>query len=331
MFIERNDLHKFYDFVNCIFFESKFNIKCLSSLTARYSLFLAGIEFKRCFLLFDFFYFIFYVYKNWKSDFIFVREFNTVIFFVNALFLLPFRRKIILNVNHNFQRACTSVIHKTIIIFLDRLGFRFFCFEDSSLCFTLRHKVIEIPFLVESRPNSLSENKPITIGVVGAVRAEKNIDILLCKLDEVKIKFPDVVFLLGSDDIKLNFVYEKKGWTVLDTTDYVTYISAIEQSDLLVFNYDKRAYYYRHSGVITDAILNGKVVVVPQYPYFVKQITNPVKVGVSFSSIDNISLAINDALQLLDSNNKSRQYELYCYHRSLNSIVSSLDEQLSSL
>ena len=328
MFIKEKDLHKFYDFVHPIFFESKFNIKCLCSLTARYSLFFAGIEFKKCFLLFDFFYFIFYSYRNRKSDFIFVREFNTVIFFINALFLFPLRKKILLNVNHNFQRACSSVIHRKIIIFLDRLGFRFFCFEDSSLCFRLRNKIVEIPFLVEPHEKIVNESKPITIGVVGAVRTEKNINVLLSKLDEVKFNFPNIIFLLGSDDVKLNCVYEQKGWTVLDTTDYATYLSAINQSDLLVFNYDEKSYRYRHSGVITDAILNDKVVIVPQYPYFVKQITNPVSVGVSFSSLDNISVAINDALQLLSSKHKSSQYELYCSYRDLNSVVSSLDRQL---
>lgn len=332
MIFIKNDKHKFYNFINEIFSKSVYDFFILKTLASQFEVKYGKFFFKHTLMLLDVFYITYFCYKNSNKSFIFMREFNTISFLINSVLLFPIRKKILINVNHNFQRACSSKLHAFIIKFLDFMGFIFFCFEDSSLCFKLKHHIIEIPFLVE---NNLTKNeinaKAITIGVVGSVRPEKNIEELLIKLDDIKCHFPEVVFLLGSDDSKLNHEYELKGWTVLDTKSYDNYIRAIDGSDILVFNYDANAYRYRHSGVITDAIINNKMVIVPEYPYFVKQINSPVEVGVSFSSLDVLDDAIEKAFKLANSSNRMFTHNCYCEHRSLNRIVSSLDRQLGAI
>ncbi len=336
MLFHFNDKHKFYNFITNVFMASKYDFFVVKTLSSQYESKVFSKAFKKLLLLVDVFYVLFFIYRNSNKDYIFIREFNTIPFAFSSLFLFPIRKKILLNVNHNFQRATSSELHKICISLLDKLGFVFFCFEGGSLPFKLKNHVVEIPFLIDCGLGNEKlfvpvDKKALTIGVVGSIRPEKKIEELLQKLDLIKQKFPQIVLLLGSDDTKLNYEYERKGWTVLDTKLYDNYIRAINDSDVLVFNYDANAYRYRHSGVITDAIINNKIVIVPEYPYFVKQINSPVEVGVSFSSLDVLDETIENAFKLANSSNRMFAHNCYCESRSLNKVVSSLDRQLESV
>lgn len=336
--ITSKDRHGFYNFCNELFSCSDFNIFILKTLSSRFFFKWSKLNFIILFV--DAFYILVKCYKSiMKYDFIFMREFNTIPFSLFAFFLIPIRKKVLLNVNHNFQRASTSSFHRCAILFLDFLGFRFFCFEDSTVPFKLKNKIIEIPFLISSSQqmtttnfstNTNTNTNTNTIGVVGAIRSEKNIQELLVILDQLRSDFPNVNFMLGTDDLVLNKIYQDKGWITLDTTTYNGYISAINKSDILIFNYSENAYRYRHSGVITDAIINNKIVIVPSYPYFVKQITNPVNVGISFSTYDELDSAIQDAIKLANCYDRVSLYNHYCEYRNLKKVVSSLNCQLGS-
>lgn len=330
--ITSKDRHVFYNFCNELFSCSDFNIFILKTLSSRFFFKWSNLNFIILFV--DAFYILVKCYKStMKYDFIFMREFNTIPFSLFAFFLIPIRKKVLLNVNHNFQRASTSSFHRCAILFLDFLGFRFFCFEDSTVPFKLKNKIIEIPFLINSSQqmnttNFSTNTNTNTIGVVGAIRSEKNIQELLVILDQLRSDFPNVNFMLGTDDLVLNKIYQDKGWITLDTTTYNGYISAINKADILIFNYSENAYRYRHSGVITDAIINNKIVIVPSYPYFVKQISNPVPIGFSFKSYEFLSEAIVFAIDLANSTNRAYLYNSYCDSRGLYRIVSCLDSQL---
>lgn len=333
MLVKYNDKHRFYDFLHKIIDRSEYEIVMVKTLSSRFSISWLGRFSSYFFSILDIFYVPFLCYKNFRKDFIVVREFNTLPYLLASFFSFPLRHKLLLNVNHNFQRTYTSKLHALIVRVLDFLGFRFLCFECAELPVHLRNKIIEIPFLIEKK-NNFKEDiscQRIVVGVVGSIRPEKDVERLLKNLDENKLKFSGVNFLLGCDDHELIEKYRKKDWLTLNTNDYDQYLSALNSSDILVFNYKEKDYRFRHSGVITDAIANNKVVIAPDYPYFNKQIKEPVKVGVLFSSLNDIEQAINEALTLVNSKERNVRHEHYCEFRNIESITHSLKCQLDSI
>lgn len=323
------DKHKFYDFVTTVFNKSQFNWYVLKTLASRFESSFCNRYFNFFLIVVDVFYITFKCYLNFNRNLIFIREFNTIPFLVNSVILFPIKSRIFLNVNHNFQRACSSRFHRFGIKFLDFLGYNFFCFEDSALCFSLKTKCIEIPFPITCNYKlDRATKKKITVGVVGSVRPEKNIDELLFEIERIKCFFPEVDFLLGSDDPVLNSKFKSKNWLVSDTSVYEDYLNALNITDIIVFNYNANSYMFRHSGVITDAIVNNKIVVVPEYPYFVKQINNPVPVGVSFSSLNVLRGSIQKSILLFESGNMTSLYANYFEYRNIDRVVSILDAQI---
>mgnify|MGYP007047562783 CR=1 FL=1 len=176
MFIEKRDRHSFYDFVDDVFSESRFNIGVVKS-REKLLRFTGPLRFFRIFLvLFDSFYIPWTAYALRAKDFIFVREFVSPAFCFSALIIYPIREKILLNVNHNFQRYEHRLIHRWAIDFLDSLGYTFFMFESQETYLALTNPVLSMPFV--SRHTSLPEigkTKPV-IGVVGALRKEKQME-----------------------------------------------------------------------------------------------------------------------------------------------------------
>jgi hypothetical protein len=319
-----NDKHKFYDFFDDVCKESRYSILVIKTLSSRYS-------FSYVTFLLDVFYLIFSCAVNYrKNDFIFIREFNTIPFLVTSFFLFPFRKKIILNVNHNFQRANTSIVHRYCILILDFLGFIFFCFESNESPVRLKGKVISIPFVMNDGVNKFNNNNDLSVGFVGSYRKEKNIEQVLEMLDQANT-LSGCKLILGTDNKELLSTYEKKEWCTYDTNEYDDYIKAIEIVDILVLNYDEDAYYYRHSGVLTDFINKGKVVIVPSYPYFNTQLNNPVKVGLTFTSLDEVSKLVNEGKIMLESNDFCKVLTQYKEYRTLSNVVGFLDCKLRGL
>lgn len=329
VYIFHKDLHKFYDFCPAIFSSANLNISVIKTLASRYH---SNYKLIKYFILIaDIFYLATMTVKCRKSDFIFFREFNTISFLILAAFIFPFKKRILLNVNHNFQRCKTSRTHQQIIGFLDKIGFVFFCFEDNSSPIALNNHVITIPFPIINddlavTASSISREK-INVGVVGAIRKEKNIPILLEALTQQCSD--DYNLILGCDDNELLACYRDRGWTVYNTLDYDDYLKAMNVSDILVFNYSKDDYFYRHSGVLTDGIINKKIVIAPAYPYFSKQLKSPVTIGLTFKKLDDVRLSIDLASEMSFTNDIL--HEKYREYRSVKSVSNMLNNELESL
>lgn len=320
-----NDVHKFYDFCDEIFPLLEKKVFILKTVSAKFKVENKFLKF--LFVFFDILYIPFSSYFKTQFDYVFLREFNTIPFLISSILLFPIRRKIILNVNHNFQKAYCSKLHLSIICFLDFLGYKFFLFEGNSTPFSLRRKLISIPFPIKRlNCTSLSEttNEKLKIGFVGSYRDEKKIEELLAKLDSL-YEFFEFIPILGTDNSELLRRYADKGWVTFDTSGYESYCYAIELVDVLVFNYDYKSYYYRHSGVLTDAVKKKKIVIAPNYPYFERQLTTPNSVGLLYNNLNGISNCLKNV------NLFEPDFESYFEFRSYNNIVKVLNEQLRGL
>ncbi|HIF9110443.1 TPA: hypothetical protein ACX6PT_003226 [Photobacterium damselae] len=318
----KKDKHKFYDFIDGIIDGSIFNISIIKTLSARNE--------RNIYLLFDVFYIVSVCYRDVllrRKDFVILREFNTIPFLISSLFLFPISKHVILNVNHNFQKASKSKIHSLAIRWFDWLGFSYLCFEGKFNLFKFKKEIISIPFPMS--PIVSTNLKPkcdsISVGFIGSYRKEKNIELLLEALNVIK----GHKLILGTDKVSLLEEYKEKGWTVYNTTDYQDYLKAINDIDALIVNYNKNSYNFRHSGVITDFIYQGKLVIVPKFEFFSAQILTPCRVGELFESLDEIPFIIENKLDELFFSREGN-IKKYIEYRSYNLVTQSFDYQLSN-
>jgi glycosyltransferase involved in cell wall biosynthesis len=329
MFYEKKDAHKFYDFVESVFASSDYSIGVIK--TRRFTMRFTGYLRKVRFLvsLWDVFYIPFAAYKLLKNDFIFLREFVSPLFCISALILFPIRKKMLLNVNHNFQRFEHRIIHRLSIKFIDFLGYSFFIFEYDHTPFNLKNNVISIPFQLQDIKLPKADKAQPTIGIVGAFRKEKNMEEILASLLKLNTQKNIFEVLFACDDQKVLDAYKNCNVTLINTNSFENYNAAINSVDILVFNYSEFDYKIRHSGVITDSICRGKIVVAPDFPIFQNQLSTPERVGFNFKNFDSLEKSLNDAIDLYYSANLQDRYNKYFEYRNLLAVSSKLNQQLA--
>ncbi|WP_287278902.1 hypothetical protein [Okeania sp. SIO2G5] len=84
--------------------------------------------------------------------------------------------------------------------------------------------------------------------------------------------------------------------TLYDTTKQENYIQILTEIDILVIHYEKDRYYYRTSGVISDAASCGCYIIASDYPVIKHQVNWPEKIGSTFSNFDEISNLIDEGI-----------------------------------
>ena len=88
--------------------------------------------------------------------------------------------------------------------------------------------------------------------------------------------------------------WQKKEWVdtldvdVRDTSTTEQYEALLQELDIFVCGFDKSDYYFRPSGVIGDALMNGCYVVCPDFPVFRAQIETPVRVGRAYACFEDL-------------------------------------------
>lgn len=314
------DKHRFYNFLDDLCERSRFELIVVKTLGSRF-------EPSFIFVLFDLIYIPYICYKNIFNgkELIIIREFNTVPFFFTSILLFPLRNKVILNVNHNFQRCVYSHIHAKLIKLFDRLGYKYLCFEGCDCPVELNNSVLSIPFPMNSISTKDFTNSPLCIGFVGSYRKEKNIESLLFAIEKFTNKY---TLVLGTDNSELLQQYHSKGWDVYDTSTNENYEKCLDKLDVLLINYDLQSYFYRHSGVITDLVSKGKLVIIPNYNFFSKQVNTPIQIGVTFNSLDQIENAINFGVDNILPTYTERLKTYYEY-REIANLVLLFDQQVS--
>jgi hypothetical protein len=242
------------------------------------------------------------------ADAVFVREFLTIPLLLASPLLLRFRRRALFVLIHNVQMAHLRSRDRFALRLLARLGFRFVALETDA---GLRELGIDIhldqllvlplcwPATAESPSRSRNSTR-LTIGLVGRLRPEKNVLKLLERLAGLRPTMQsEMDIVVGCDSPAILAQAAALGLRCIDTTTEDAYNAALDSIDILVVNYERTRYLYRTSGVIADAAFRGLVVVCPDYPAFRTQVSTPSPVGSTFSCLDDLAIAINDAAILI--------------------------------
>ncbi|TAF10953.1 MAG: glycosyltransferase family 1 protein [Nostocales cyanobacterium] len=163
--------------------------------------------------------------------------------------------------------------------------------------------VIPHPIMSEFAPKlqpgaRLKQDEKIKIGIAGIIREDKPINKILEKLRYyVSQHFQQLELVIGTPiNQKSKSLVNCADITFIDTTKDENYLQALQQLDILVTDFNQERYYYRASGVISDAGSCGCYIIAPNYPVIKHQITWPVSIGASYSSLDDLDTLIAEAI-----------------------------------
>ncbi|MEQ9668751.1 hypothetical protein [Coleofasciculus sp. G2-EDA-02] len=162
--------------------------------------------------------------------------------------------------------------------------------------------IIPHPIISEATPKLMpGERLPATakikIGVVGMIRQDKPISKLIEKLRVyVTSNEERCELIIGTPFGQKPDDLDKLEVQLYDTTKEEDYIHVLKQIDILVIHYDKDRYYYRTSGVISDAGSCGCYIIASDYPVIKHQVSCPIQIGSTFSTFDEIDSLIDQAI-----------------------------------
>ena len=248
-----------------------------------------------------------------KTNNILVFEaYNQHLFFLLPLLILT-NKKTFIMLHGNQQFAMHSKVKywgllylKLYLKFFDNLKVILLEIDDDLLDdqFQLPQKskiVIPHPLRNEVTPRlqpgeRLKEIDKIRVGIVGIIRADKPINKLIEKAQKYIKLNPQVELIIGTPLAQKPQYLEKSEITFIDTTQEEDYLQTLQKIDILLIHYDQDRYYYRTSGVISDAASSGCYIVASDYPVIKHQINYPVNIGSTFRSFDELGVILEAAV-----------------------------------
>jgi hypothetical protein len=162
--------------------------------------------------------------------------------------------------------------------------------------------IIPHPIISEATPRlrageRLPVDAKIKLGVVGMIRQDKPISKLIEILqDYVAANEQKCELIIGTPFGQKPDYLDKLKVQLYDTTKEEDYINVLKQIDILVIHYDKNRYYYRTSGVISDAGSCGCYIIASDYPVIKHQVSWPIQIGSTFSTFDDIGSLIDQGI-----------------------------------
>ena len=143
----------------------------------------------------------------------------------------------------------------------------------------------------------LPDDSQIKIGIVGIIRADKPIAQVIAKIQEYQQKADrNCELVIGTPKGQKPAYLDKLALTLHDTTREEDYLRVLQEIDILVIHYDRDRYYYRTSGVISDAASCGCYIVASDYPLIKNQITYPIQIGTTFADFQDLGKALDRAI-----------------------------------
>jgi hypothetical protein len=139
----------------------------------------------------------------------------------------------------------------------------------------------------------------IKIGVIGIIRQGKPIEKILARLQNYVAEHSETrELIIGTPSRqKPEYLNHLDNISIYDTTSDRDYLNLLKELDILVTDLDREQYYYRASGVISDAASAGCYVIAPDYPVIKHQITWPVSVGDTFSDLAELDGRLDTAIE----------------------------------
>lgn len=243
---------------------------------------------------------VFFTYFSKVESKIVYREFSNYSILLLLPFLLPIKHKLFLNVNHNITNDFfKSILPLTII---SRFGIRFILFDgvaaSRNLPLAVSRNIITPMFPVHACLKKLNKfhANSIKVGFVGDFRDEKGGVGYLTNILKIIIPNLHIKWYIGSRSKQFAEISSCSNVKVFNTRSDYNYFKFLSLIDILIVNGSMESYMYRHSGTIVDAISNDVIVIAPELYVFNEQLTNPVRVGFNFGSIDEIPHLIQFAV-----------------------------------
>lgn len=246
-----------------------------------------------------------------EYDYIFIFEiYNQHLFFLLPLLALT-RKEVFLSLHGNQQFAMYSKFKLIGLMYLKAYlktfkNFKVILFEidDDVIPENFRippssKVIIPHPIISDVKPklmpgDRLPTNAKIKIGVVGMIREDKPISKLVEKLqDYVASSNDECELIIGTPFEQKPDYLDNLGVKIYDTTNEDDYLSVLNEIDIMVIHFEKDRYYYRTSGVISDAASCGCYIVASDYPVIRHQVSWPIQIGSTFSSFDEIGSLID--------------------------------------
>jgi hypothetical protein len=161
--------------------------------------------------------------------------------------------------------------------------------------------VIPHPIISEVEPKlKLGERLPadrrVKIGVVGMIRPDKPIAKLIKQLTTYTATHDHCELVIGTPLRNKPKELENIEATLRDTTKEEDYLKVLQEIDILVIHYDRDRYYYRTSGVISDAGSCGCYIIASNYPVIEHQVKWPTPIGETFDNFEQIPELIDRAI-----------------------------------
>lgn len=185
------------------------------------------------------------------------------------------------------------------------------------------------PIISEAKPRLLlgeriHQNTQIKIGVVGMIREDKPISKVLEKIQEYQSLSSYYYELIIGTPFKQKPAYlDKLNAKLYDTTKEADYLKVLQEIDILVIYYEKDKYYYRASGVISDAASSGCYIIASDYPAINHQVNYPVKIGSTFADFNEIGSLIEEGISFIKENGQDNHW-LYREKRTAEAIAKKL-------
>ena len=264
-------------------------------------------------------------WQNQEADALFIFE----IYLQNIFIVLPMlawqRKTVYLSLHWNQQLAMHSRLKFFCLMylkfFLKYFNFKAVLFEvDDDVIpekFRLPSQakiVTPMPIRSDAQPNlkqgeRIAKNKTIKIGVVGMIRQDKPIAKLIEKLKKyTQSSTSTCELLLGVPLWQKPDNLEQWDVKIYDTTTEKQYIDLLNEIDILVAHYDEKRYYYRTSGVLSDAACCGCYVITSDYPAIHHQVNFPVKVGATFQDFNELPFLLDQGINFIHQYGQDNQW-----------------------
>jgi hypothetical protein len=232
-----------------------------------------------------------------------VREYTNLSMALSAPLLLPWRDRIILNVNDNFAPQIGAVSRASTRL-LQRWGFRLMLLDGAHVERDLVARLGEMRLLTpyfsvrdrRERAAGGGGARRFRVGFVGYFRPDKGGVHALADAIRALQRLPDVEVALGywnrgqvdelPDDVKARLVLR-------ETLRYPDYLAFLATCDAIVV-LATPAYLLRHSGVLVDSVSRGTPVLCPDYPLLAFQALHPVPVGATYGALEELPLRVQE-------------------------------------
>ena len=262
-----------------------------------------------------------------------IREFLTVPLFALAPLLWPKRKSLWLFCQHNIGLSVNNRMHRWMLRLLYAAGFNFLVYDTVEVFAPIAPprpgRVVAVPFPVPdlARPNAPTRRPgELTIGFVGAFRPEKSPEWALRRVAAAIAggQLPsNVSLLLGMDDDHVLAQWSHVARTV-NTNSYADFLSTLSMCDILVLPYDEQVYQYRCSGVFSEAVAMGCLIVAPDIPGLHEQVNLPQPIGALYARRDALEDALRRAIAMTSDAALPEAFAAQRRHRSLDAVTQAL-------